>query len=251
MTQSSDGTLYGTTDGSGGANGYGTVFKITTRGRLTTLHSFDKSDGWYSVSAPIQASDGNFYGVMEVGGTGNAGTIYEITAAGKFSTLYEFCGVTCTGEEPTGLRQATNGELIGTTVGGAAGSEGMVYSYSLGLETLIETAAKPGARVIILGNNLTGSTSVIFNGTPAPSPSNPIPISRQSSPQEQPPAQSKSPAHWNAQQQSGLSGSVSMDDETRPFRSKPQAESVSAIAMSRQQPNDLRVVRFVSLATNK
>jgi uncharacterized protein (TIGR03437 family) len=45
-----------------------------------------------------------------------------------------------------------------------------VFSFSMGLSPLVKTvpvAAKPGARVIILGNSLTGSTRVTFNGTPA------------------------------------------------------------------------------------
>src|ERR1035441_1045842 len=39
LVQAANGDLYGTTV-AGGANGYGTVFKITPGGTLTTLHSF-------------------------------------------------------------------------------------------------------------------------------------------------------------------------------------------------------------------
>ena len=42
--QGSDGNFYGTTS-CGGANGLGTVFKITPSGTLTTLYSFAGSDG--------------------------------------------------------------------------------------------------------------------------------------------------------------------------------------------------------------
>src|SRR5579871_2088805 len=44
LIQASDGNLYGTTIYNG-ANGYGTIFKITTSGTLTTLYSFSYSDG--------------------------------------------------------------------------------------------------------------------------------------------------------------------------------------------------------------
>jgi len=44
LVQGTDGNFYGTTS-SGGAYGNGTVFKITPRGTLTTLHSFDQTDG--------------------------------------------------------------------------------------------------------------------------------------------------------------------------------------------------------------
>jgi uncharacterized repeat protein (TIGR03803 family) len=39
LIQGTDGNLYGVTGGGGTAGGYGTVFKITTPGALTTLHS--------------------------------------------------------------------------------------------------------------------------------------------------------------------------------------------------------------------
>ena len=44
LVQGSDGNLYGETL-FGGPNGVGSVFKITTSGTLTTLHSFNYSDG--------------------------------------------------------------------------------------------------------------------------------------------------------------------------------------------------------------
>src|ERR1019366_8450548 len=44
LVQATNGDLYGTAEAAG-ANGYGTVFKITTSGTLTTLHSFDRTDG--------------------------------------------------------------------------------------------------------------------------------------------------------------------------------------------------------------
>jgi uncharacterized repeat protein (TIGR03803 family) len=58
--QGYDGNLYGTTV-AGGANGNGTVFKISSAGALTTLHSFTDTDG-NAPSALVLATDGNFYG---------------------------------------------------------------------------------------------------------------------------------------------------------------------------------------------
>jgi uncharacterized repeat protein (TIGR03803 family) len=174
LIQAADGNLYGTTN-NGGASESGTVFEITTNGQLTTLYSFDGIAGGYPLSAPVQASDGNLYGVTSTNGSGG-GTIYEITSAGVFNPLDSFCSTSnCIGGSPEyGLAQATNGTFYGTTYNGGRygedGGDGTVFSYSLGLGPLVKTvpiAAKPGARVIILGNNLTGSTSVTFNGTPA------------------------------------------------------------------------------------
>lgn len=44
LVQGLDGNFYGTTYG-GGANGDGTVFKITPSGVLTSIHSFSGTDG--------------------------------------------------------------------------------------------------------------------------------------------------------------------------------------------------------------
>ena len=44
LAQGTDGNFYGTTEG-GGARGGGTLFRISPSGTLTTLHSFDSTDG--------------------------------------------------------------------------------------------------------------------------------------------------------------------------------------------------------------
>src|SRR5580698_5024977 len=76
---STDGNLYGVTQ-NGGVDihckvpnqlGCGTVFKITSSGSLTTLHSFDLSDGDNPYTALVRGSDGNFYGVTGYGGEGD------------------------------------------------------------------------------------------------------------------------------------------------------------------------------------
>lgn len=69
-----------------------------------------------------------------------------------------------------GLIQATDGRFYGTTSQGGAYSYGTVFSLSVGLKPFVETNPTSGAagtKVMILGNNLTGSTSVAFNGTGA------------------------------------------------------------------------------------
>ena len=66
--------------------------------------------------------------------------------------------------------QATDGILYGTTFIGGTSNEGTVYSLSAGLDPFVETLpglSRVDRRVIILGNNLTGSTAVSFNGTAA------------------------------------------------------------------------------------
>jgi uncharacterized repeat protein (TIGR03803 family) len=92
LTLGSDGNFYGTTQG-GGAGSEGVVFKMTTAGAVTVLHSFnDATDGAFPWSAPILASDGNFYGTASGGANGN-GLVYQITSTGTYTTIYPFDGV--------------------------------------------------------------------------------------------------------------------------------------------------------------
>ena len=67
LVQGSDGNFYGTI-GYGGANGYGTVFQVTPAGVLTTLVSFNGTNGSYPYAGLVQGSDGNFYGTTSGGG---------------------------------------------------------------------------------------------------------------------------------------------------------------------------------------
>jgi uncharacterized repeat protein (TIGR03803 family) len=178
LVQGANGIFYGTTTG-GGVNGYGTIFALTPAGKLKTLHSFDFSDGAFPEAGLIQGTDGNFYGTTSNGGAnGVAGTLFAITPAGTLSTLYSFCSqANCAdGTGPfSGLIQATNGEFYGTTFAGGSstnciGGCGTAFSLSVGLGPFIETrlsSGQAGSRVIVLGNNLTGTTAVEFNGTPS------------------------------------------------------------------------------------
>jgi uncharacterized repeat protein (TIGR03803 family) len=164
LVQATNGNFYGTTT-EGGAYDDGTVFEMTPAGVLTTLHSFHTdTDGGYPYAPLIQATDGNFYG------TTYGGTVFKITAVGTLTTLYTFVG-TADGDHPqAGLLQATNGILYGTTTDGGPDDEGTVFSLSVGLGPFVETnptSGKVGTAVTILGNNLTGSTSVTFNGIAA------------------------------------------------------------------------------------
>jgi uncharacterized repeat protein (TIGR03803 family) len=174
LVQATDGNFYGTAWGGGFYNntecsvyGCGTIFKITPGGTLTTLYTFQGTDGT-SPDALVQATDGNFYGASGIASGNNFGTLFEITAAGKLTFLHTFTFTD--GGGPYGLVQATNGTFYGTAAGGGANGVGTVFSLSVGLGPFVETlpdAAKVGAKVVILGNSLMGTTSVKFNGTAA------------------------------------------------------------------------------------
>ena len=154
LVQATDGNLYGTTavggaHGIGSELGPGTVFKITPSGTLTTLYSFDGSDGYYPVAGLVQATDGNFYGTTEYGGAYGGGTVFKITPSGTLTTLYSFCAQSgCTdGEYPVaGLVQATDGNFYGTTEYGGAYGGGTVFKITPSgtLTTLYSFCAQSG-----------------------------------------------------------------------------------------------------------
>ena len=78
LVQSPAGPLYGLTE-SGGTNGYGTVFRITTNGVFTRLFSFSGTNGASPRAALLQLVDdnGNFVGTTYSGGTCGAGTLFK------------------------------------------------------------------------------------------------------------------------------------------------------------------------------
>ena len=147
LVQAAGGDLYGTTYE--GGHGYGTIFKVTPAGALTTLHSFDVTDGANPDGSLLQATNGDFFGVTLKGGANNDGTIFKITPGGTLTTLYQFCSETdCAdgGQPASGLVQATNGNLYGTTIYG--GNITCDPPYDFGCGTVFSIT--PGGRLTTL-----------------------------------------------------------------------------------------------------
>jgi uncharacterized repeat protein (TIGR03803 family) len=156
------GDLYGTT-GYGGANGYGTVYQVTTAATpaFTSLYSFkggstDGADAYYGL---VANKSGTLYGETHGGGgTGcggsGCGTVYEITppaAAGDPYTetvLYSFPGGD-DGQDPSGRLTVSGADLLGVA-GGGTYNYGIVYKLAppttgtVWTETVL-TSFDPGA----------------------------------------------------------------------------------------------------------
>jgi uncharacterized repeat protein (TIGR03803 family) len=163
LIQGQDGDLYGTTQSGGTLTsadpyGFGTVFKITTSGALTTLYSFSalssiytNADGAYPGGVLMQDKDGALYGTTYGGGTNGNGTVFKITTSGALTTLYSFNAFTSgyanlDGANPNaGLIQGKDGALYGTTENGGAYGGGTVFKITTsGVLTTLHSFSAPG-----------------------------------------------------------------------------------------------------------
>lgn len=122
LVSDSDGNFYGTTN-EGGPYAKGTVYKLSPRGRVITLHTFEggPADGEYPRSKLLRDAKGNLYGTTEAGGStgcygAGCGTVFKIDKSGYESVLYAFAGDPADGCVPYGgVVRDRQGNLYGTT----------------------------------------------------------------------------------------------------------------------------------------
>jgi uncharacterized repeat protein (TIGR03803 family) len=160
------GNLFGTTDGDGGFPG--TVFKLDSANgyALTTLHSFDVTDG--AIAALIMDASGNLYGTT--GGLfGVPSTIFRLDAANDYAltTLHSFTGPDGSAVSGPLIADAA-GNLYGTTGAGGPNGAGTVFrldaasGYALTtLHAFAEQDALAGPSAVVAdgSGNLYGTTS--------------------------------------------------------------------------------------------
>ena len=173
----SAGNLYGTTEEGGptvhpgqGGGGDGTVFEIVKgRATVTTLASFDVTNGDFPLGGVTLDSAGNLYGTTLDGGPSNYGTVFEVPkGTATITTLASFNN----GLHPAGdLTFDSAGNLYGTTEEGGNGPgnpEGTVFELAKGSTTLTTLAsfngemngAEPDAGVTLdAAGNLYGTTN--------------------------------------------------------------------------------------------
>jgi uncharacterized repeat protein (TIGR03803 family) len=128
LTRGPDDVFYGMAS-YGGKYGNGTVFKITTPGEFTVLHSFTaldtnghNEDGANPLRSLVIGDDGNLYGTTRLGGKNTCGTepflnscgvAWVIDRWGNFSVLHQF---TPAEGHAASLLQARDGFFYGCAV---------------------------------------------------------------------------------------------------------------------------------------
>ncbi len=171
LIEASDGNFYGTTSYGGTAHD-GTVFRMNQKGIVSVLYNFaGADDGANPSGGVVQGTDGNLYGATSARGTYGFGTIFQISLSGQFQSLYSFDAAIGENPGPPPL-QHTNGLFYGALQSGSTYGYGAIYSLDMGLGpfvTFVLPVGKVGKTAEILGQGLTGTTSVTFNGIPATS----------------------------------------------------------------------------------
>jgi uncharacterized repeat protein (TIGR03803 family) len=159
LTLGMDGNFYGTTY-IHSSSAYGTVFQVTPAGTVTSLYGFGNlTDGAYPWAPPIQASDGNLYGVTQ----GTTPVAYKITMpAATYSVLANLPAASV-----APLIVGSDGNFYGTTIAGGTFNEGTIFQltrkgvlkiiYSFG--TAASDGTTPDAPVMLGSDNkLYGTT---------------------------------------------------------------------------------------------
>jgi uncharacterized repeat protein (TIGR03803 family) len=167
------GIFYGTAP-SGGASGYGVVFRVMGKGSETVLHSFaGGTDGAMPNGGVILDANNTLFGTTTAGGTSGSGTVFEVKGR-KETVLYSFAGGTDGADPQAGLVMDAAGNLYGTTAQGGTSGNGTVFElvaptkkggkwkelvlYSFGTGT---DGATPISRVNFdAAGNLYGTTSL-------------------------------------------------------------------------------------------
>jgi uncharacterized repeat protein (TIGR03803 family) len=96
---------------------------------LTTIGSFDGTNGAQTRAGLVEGTNGNFYGVGYTGGANNLGTVFELAPGGPVTNLYKFTGGVFSADPRSPLLLGRDGYFYGEMVGGGAGY-GYVFRLS-------------------------------------------------------------------------------------------------------------------------
>lgn len=123
-----DGAIYGSSSTGGGNTQYGTLWRYTTSGQFTVLHTFTNSEGSYPGTPFVQDASGVLYNTAASGGSGGRGVVFSMQPDGsQYTPLHQFSG-DASGGIPRGLALGSDGVLYGVTAAGGNTGEGVAFS---------------------------------------------------------------------------------------------------------------------------
>ncbi len=153
LAAGTDGNFYGATN-TGGANGFGTLFKLAPNSGQcadpqlwceTVIYSFagGTADGSGPIANLTSDTSGNFYGSTYSGGAKGLGMVFEYSTAAGYNSLYDFDVSHGSGPYASpiiGTTSATSGYLFGTTTAGGTNGGGTAYKLTTGgAETVLHS----------------------------------------------------------------------------------------------------------------
>jgi uncharacterized repeat protein (TIGR03803 family) len=140
------GNIWGTTF-QGGANGLGTIFKITPTGSYSVVYSFNGVGGFSPLAGLTPDGRGHFWGNASAGGQNGYGTVYYINQHGLYSVAHTFAADGVDGIYPVGgLVRDKNGNLWGMTADGGAYLGGTIFEITAaGVYSVVYSFKKDGA----------------------------------------------------------------------------------------------------------
>ena len=153
LAWATNGDIFGVT-GNGGGHSCGTIFKLSTNGDLTTLHTFGETTNWdgssYDGRQPLSITwgpDGMLYGLTYDDGGNDGGTVFRISTTGDFETVVWFNPATGKTSTVGYLVVGSDNNLYGTTYTFNS-SSGTVYRINLVPDSQPITAIWNGSSTI-------------------------------------------------------------------------------------------------------
>jgi uncharacterized repeat protein (TIGR03803 family) len=173
LIEGKDGFLYGTTF-SGGARGFGTLFKVSKDGLdYSLLKSFGTSfgDGTYPKAGLVESFNGFLYGTTTQGGNFGLGTVFRVSRDGSnYAVIRHFQGGKNDGDTPnSALVEGPNleGFLYGTTYSGGSNEVGTVYRINTNgsiFKVLLSPSLDPGSPELIEGGVIVSKADGLLYG---------------------------------------------------------------------------------------
>ncbi len=162
-----DGNFYGTTPTTG--DGFGSVFKITPAGTLTTLYNLNvlnPADGC-TPEGLTEGTDGNFYGTTYTCGTYGVGNIFMVSPGGTETILHAFGSSSSDGANPkSSLIQDASGNFYGSTIAGGTYGFGTVFMLTAaGVETVLYSFGANGVDGLSPENLVLGTDGSLYGIT--------------------------------------------------------------------------------------